>query len=110
MEELRFKVQGSASDPYDVTFRLHGTNLSAYCTCPAGVNGQYCKHRFGIMAGQTKGIVSRNESDVAIVHDWVPGTDVEAAIQDLVAAEDQLADAKKDVSAAKKRVAAAMRD
>ena len=68
MEELRFKVQGSASDPYDVTFQYHGTNLSAYCTCPAGVNGQYCKHRFAIMAGEAIGIVSGNESDVATVH------------------------------------------
>jgi len=29
MEEIRFIVQGSAEDPYSVTFRKKGNNLSA---------------------------------------------------------------------------------
>jgi uncharacterized Zn finger protein len=52
MEEICFLVQGSAEEPYKVTFRKKGNNLSAYCTCPAGENGQYCKHRIEVR-GQT---------------------------------------------------------
>ena len=65
MSTVSFHVQGSAEEPYNVTFQKRSdTNLSAYCTCPAGKNGQYCKHRINIMAGSTTGIVSGNQQDV----------------------------------------------
>jgi uncharacterized Zn finger protein len=81
MREMRFEVQGSAPEPYEVIFvKRSDKNLSAYCSCPAGENGQYCKHRFNILAGIAKGIVSHNEDDVKTIQSWLPGTDVEAAI------------------------------
>ena len=111
MDERHFKVQGSAPEPYEVTFvRRTDKNLSAACTCQAGVMGQYCKHRFAIMAGDATGIVSPNTADVAVVKSWVAGTDVEAALIRLTEAEDQLEKAKRNVSAMKKQVAAALKD
>jgi len=81
MQEISFKVQGSADEPYLVIFvKRTDTNLSAYRTCPAGENSQYCKHRFNIFDGVTKGIVSSNLDDVKVVQSWLPGTDVETAI------------------------------
>ena len=67
MEEIFFLVQGSAEEPYKVTFRKTGNNLSAYCTCPAGENGQHSKHRMNILRGITSGIVSGNEAKVQVV-------------------------------------------
>ncbi len=32
MEEISFLVQGSAEEPYRVTFRKNGNTLNAYCT------------------------------------------------------------------------------
>lgn len=58
MESITFLVQGSAIEPYKVTFRKNAENLTALCDCPAGIYGQYFKHRFNILAGSTKGIVS----------------------------------------------------
>lgn len=109
--KITFLVQGSAEYPYEVLFvKRSETNLSAYCTCPAGENGQYCKHRFNILDGITKGIISNNLQDVSIVQSWLPGSDVELALikmRKLIAEEEEL---KKAVSAAKKDVAKAMRD
>jgi hypothetical protein len=110
MDELRFLVQGSAEAPYRVTFQKKGNNLSAYCTCPAGDNGQYCKHRFNILGGITDGIVSSNEQDAKIVESWLPGTDVEAAWNEVMDAEEKFESAKRELSAAKKRLAGAFRD
>lgn len=111
MQEILFEVQGSASDPYRVVFvKQSNTNLSAYCTCPAGERGQYCKHRFNILNGETKGIVSDNLDDVEIVRSWLPGTDIEIAITKMRNLEAKAAEIKKALSAAKKSVAAAMRD
>lgn len=110
MEEIHFAVQGSAQDPYKVTFRKKGNNLSAYCTCPAGDNGQYCKHRIKILCGISQGIVSGNEANVQVVMSWLLGTDVEAALLAVLDAEKRCEEAKKELSAAKKQLARAFRD
>ncbi len=84
---LLFLVQGSAEEPYKTTFKKSESNLTAHCTCPAGQVGQYCKHRFGILKGEVKGIVSGNETDVPTVQSWLPGTDVETALREVEEAE-----------------------
>ena len=111
MQEISFEVQGSASEPYGVVFvKRTDTNLSAYCSCPAGENGQCCKHRFNILDGLTKGIVSDNLEDVKIIQSWLPGTDVEEALIKMRKLESEAARIKKELSAAKKVVAKTMRD
>ena len=110
MQTLIFKVQGSAAEPYRVTIDLDGDNLTAHCTCPAGAVGQYCKHRFGILAGKTDNVVSANTADVATAASWLPGTDVQAAMDALEDADAQKTYWTKQVSARKKAVARAMRD
>lgn len=111
MEQIAFEVQGSSHEPYRVVFtRRTESNLSALCTCGAGINGQYCKHRLAILAGETHGIVSLNNSDVATVQSWLPGTDVERAMLKLRDLELEATRIKNAISAAKKDVAAAMRD
>lgn len=110
MEEICFLVQGSAEEPYKVTFHKKGNNLSAYCTCPAGLNGQYCKHRFRILEGSAEGVVSGNLADIMIVKSWLPGTDVEAALMEVAEKEKALEKASKALSIAKKSLARSMRD
>ncbi len=110
MSELNFLVQGSAADPYEVTFRKDGDNLTALCTCPAGMHGKHCKHRFAILDGSTKGIVSDNLGEVKTVEAWLSGSDVEEAVVELRKAEKLFEVTKKDLSAAKKKVARVMRD
>jgi len=111
MTKIIFKVQGSAPAPYEVQFiKRSDGNLSAYCTCPAGENGLYCKHRFNILDGITKSIVSGNLKDIDIVRSWLRGSDVEAAIKKMHQLEVEAARIKKELSVAKKKVAMAMRD
>jgi hypothetical protein len=109
METIHFLVQGSVDEPYEVTFQKAGNNLSAYCTCAAGQNGQYCKHRFQILEGSTEEIVSGNIGQVPTVVAWLAGTDVAEAMVALAAAEREFGRAKKAVTNAKKNLAAAMR-
>ncbi|MEZ5561221.1 MAG: SWIM zinc finger family protein [Pseudomonadales bacterium] len=110
MDRLQFLVQGSASEPYQVTFRKVGDNLSAFCTCPAGQNGQYCKHRFSILAGSAKGIVSDNSSDLSAVNEWLVGSDVQAAMIEVERLEIEAERIKKELARAKKGLARAMSD
>jgi hypothetical protein len=74
--QLSFRVKGSAPEPYEVTFTRSGNNLTTTCTCPAGKNGQYCKHRFGLMEGDLSALVSTNTGDIPKLHELILGTDV----------------------------------
>ena len=93
-----------------VTFTKKGANISAYCTCPAGENGQYCKHRFGILAGSFTNVISANADDIALVSSWLPGSDIEAAWVEVKRLEHEAEQIKSQLSNAKKALAKAMRD
>ena len=111
MQEITFLVQGSAPEPYEVSFvKRSEANLSAYCTCPAGENGKHCKHRSEILTGSVDGIVSDNLEEVQTVCAWMVGTDVEAALMETLQLEKEGDRIKKALAAAKKKLATAMRD
>lgn len=110
MKEAAFLVQGSAQEPYEVHFRVDGRNFTGICSCPAGVNGQYCKHRFGIMSGLTKGVVSENFGDVAKVASWVKETDVGEIWDEVRDLEQQVDALNQRLSTLKKKLALKMRD
>jgi len=105
---IEFLVQGSAAKPYETTFTKDGDRLTATCTCPAGEYGQYCKHRFTILKGDSGAVVSDNKDEVSIVNRWLAGTELEEAICDLATAENNFEEAKRMRSAVKKQVARVM--
>jgi len=108
VEELIFSVKGSSPEPYEVTFIKDGSSLTALCTCPAGQFGSYCKHRIAILDGKSDSISSGNADQVSTVTEWLVGTDVEAALSELRAAEKTTECAKEDLAALKKKLARAM--
>jgi hypothetical protein len=108
MERIEFLVQGSSEDPYRVTFERHGNQIISFCTCLAGENGTYCKHRLSILGGLDTGVVSANLDQVAIVASWLPGSNIDAKLAELAVAERNLQQAKNEVTKAKKKLAATM--
>jgi NAD-dependent DNA ligase len=106
---LEFFVKGSAIEPYRVVIEKNDDDLNAFCTCPAGVNGQACKHRLRILSGNLDGVVAGDISQITAVVDWVSGTDVERYLKSLIEAEDAYEAAKKRLSVARKEFAASLR-
>ena len=106
--QIEFLVQGSAVEPYVVTFHKEGDNLTAICDCEAGLHGIYCKHRIGILSRETKNIVSDNLEDVAIIQSWLQGTPLESALREYRETEKLEAEAKQRFSKAKKALARTM--
>jgi uncharacterized Zn finger protein len=105
---LKFYVQGSAPEPYFVQINKDGNNLGASCDCPAGQNGQYCKHRVNLLKGLRDGVVGGDLDQISALPSIIKGTDVELAMQELVAALDEEERAKKRTSSKKKAFAKAM--
>jgi hypothetical protein len=103
MDAFEFLVQGSAPEPYRVSFmRRDPKSISAYCTCPAGESGMSCKHRIRIFRGLLEGVVSPNTLDVNTVAGWLAGSDVETALHTIDQLEKEADRIKRALSVAKK--------
>lgn len=111
MKRIEFSVKSSDKnkDPYRVVIEKSDSNLNAFCNCGAGINGQYCKHRFQVLSGNPENVIGAKNTELALVVDWLVGTDVEVALSSLALAEDQFEHSKKILNDAKKNLAVALR-
>jgi len=105
MDLKEFLVQGSSESPYQVVFKKVGSKFSAHCSCPAGQNGQFCKHRSRIMASSSEDVISGNEVEIPIVVSWIKGTNVEANLAEISRLEIELEKTKSALAKAKKALA-----
>lgn len=109
-DQITFLVQGSADDPYKVTFKREGSKIIARCTCTAAKNRLPCKHRLRILKGSAEGIVSDNIDDVAKVASWLPGSPLEMAIKDMEYREKKAKELEKPYKLAKEFLSQSRRE
>jgi hypothetical protein len=105
---LRFSATGSKGDPYEIVAQRRGQHVIITCTCGAGINGTYCKHRFALIHGDVSDLASNNIEDVKALRSMITGSTLADALTEVVQAEEVAAKANRLMSAAKKRVAQAM--
>lgn len=109
MNEIKFLVQGSSSDPYSVIFsRQDDGELNATCNCRAALSKKHCKHRVEILEGNCAGVVSGNADDVALVAQWLQGTVLESTLLQHSEVEQRLELAKKELKAIKAKLSRVM--
>lgn len=70
LPSLRFKVQGG-SDVYDIVVSRGDDVLTARCSCTAGRNGLYCRHRRLLGDGVIDDVVDPNDGDLATLGEWI---------------------------------------
>jgi hypothetical protein len=109
MRQIEFTVRGTRGDLYTCSFERDGDNLNAFCTCPDGRAGSYCKHRFALIDGNRNIVVSDNAHQVDDLPEMIAGTDVELALIALTEAIESFEDAETALAAAKRNLATAMR-
>ena len=105
-EVIEYRVRGSRGDLYDVRFQRVGPSIQASCSCRAGESGLFCKHRNSLIEGEVGAIVSGDTGKLAMIGEYLSGTDAEAALKALSEAERQLLQAKALVSSRKRDVSA----
>lgn len=81
MQRLRFRVQGSATEPYDIVAEGSGPDFRIFCSCPAGRRGgKFCKHVAALLVGDVTRLVEPSD-DVGALRAMAAGTRyVEAAL------------------------------
>lgn len=102
---LHFIVKGSSGNIYEIEASRNGDNLRMTCTCEAGQHGLYCKHRFALMDGEIKHLLSNNEDDVQTLKQMLAGTDVERRYKIIVELEKQRSKIDAKLRAEKKALA-----
>ena len=105
MPRVEFVIEGSQGDGYDVVFEISEGVARASCTCQAGINGQFCKHRTAMLDGDISSLRSTNASSVTELKAMLQGTDLAVAYADLLTATRAHEQAKRALDAAKKRLA-----
>jgi len=108
VERFEFIIKGSKGDPYSVTFEIDGDVAHAFCTCQAGANGLYCKHRFSILDGEITRLLSSNTEDVLRLQTRLEATKLQAAYRDLVIAQEEHARASDRLDDARHALSRAM--
>ncbi len=88
--KLVYFVDGSRGDEYVVTITRSGSVVNALCTCAAGQNGSFCRHRVGILTGDMGGVIPHddNKDDLATLLQGSALADALARYQDAEAAVD----------------------
>jgi SWIM zinc finger len=103
IDAIEVSIEGSTGAPYVATFSREGDFLQTACSCPAGEKRIHCKHRLALFAGDlsaVRGAVSPRLAEQLSA--MVRGTQVEAALQELEAAEVEAKAAAERVKRAKR--------
>jgi DNA polymerase-3 subunit epsilon len=76
-EVLCFSVRGSSGHVYEITGRKVAEKLRVSCTCQAGQNRIWCKHRTALLDGDISSLLSGAVADVEKLAEWALGAEVE---------------------------------
>lgn len=59
--QITIKVISSSGNYYEVLFENSKDLLTMFCNCQAGIYGKICKHKIGILAGDTSMLFDQKE-------------------------------------------------
>ena len=70
--ETVIKVISSSGEPYDVHFKFSDNKFTVSCHCPAGIYGKLCKHKTGLLDGDSSLLFDKTDHEIlAQIHETV---------------------------------------
>ena len=77
--EITLLARSGTEEPFKVTFKKDEDKLFITCTCPEGVHGEFCEHKFRLASNDIMMLQHPGQnSDMLNAHMWV----IEAPISD----------------------------
>jgi hypothetical protein len=86
---LLFDVEGSTGNIYRIVAWRSGSHFHMTCTCDAGRNSRFCKHRAALLHGVVDHLLSGNVEDVGKLVEMFRGTEVAHLLSTVQALEDK---------------------
>jgi len=62
--ETIIKVISSSGEPYDVYFEFSDNKFKVHCNCPAGIYGKLCKHKTGLLGGDSSLLFNKTDYEI----------------------------------------------
>ena len=62
--ETIIKAISSSGEPYDVYFEFSENKFKVHCNCPAGIYGKLCKHKIGLLDGDSSLLFNKTDYEV----------------------------------------------
>jgi F0F1-type ATP synthase gamma subunit len=77
--EITLLAKNSAEEPFKVTFKKDEDKLFITCTCPEGMHGEFCEHKFRLASNDIMMLQHPGQnSEMLNAHMWV----IDAPISD----------------------------
>jgi uncharacterized Zn finger protein len=89
---LVFYSRGSSATPYEITVDRHDDIAMMRCDCAAGKQGQPCKHRLALLAGDTTAL--EGGDDPTKIMNLIDGSELHRALLEWQRAEQEVEEAK----------------
>ena len=61
--ETIIKVLSSSGEPYNVHFEFSDNKFKVHCNCPAGIYGKLCKHKTGLLDGDSSLLFDKTDNE-----------------------------------------------
>jgi hypothetical protein len=58
------KVISSSGEPYDVHLKFSDNKFTVFCHCPAGIHGKLCKHKTGLLDGDSSLLFDKTDHEI----------------------------------------------
>ena len=112
MERMILVSSSSGEESYHVNVSStaeHG--ITIMCDCAAGEWGKYCKHKMGVVLGDTTILFDDEQIDsFKEISNWIVSSNYPNLFSEIRVVEKELAEAKKNVKSKKKKIARFMRE
>ena len=109
--KVSIKAKSSSGGSYDVEFLSENESFSVHCTCKAGIVGNLCRHRRGLLMGDETMLVDPSQSgDLAIVVEWGRRVGLDRILRTLETCEEEFSRASKEVTNLKRLIEEGLRN
>lgn len=97
-------VQGDSGITYAVSFVGGRKGLAMHCSCPAGFNGQICKHRRRLLNGDVTQVIQAGEKAKELLQQIARNPLILSIMEHELTVEKQIAALKREASQLKKQL------
>lgn len=96
-QETILKVMSSSGEPYNVHFTFSDNKFTVFCHCPAGIHGKLCKHKTGLLKGDSSLLYNKSDSEIL---QQIHGVVKNSKYEEIISTYDKL---KKEIEESQKK-------
>jgi len=83
--EITLLARSGTNEPFKVTFTKEEGKLTVTCTCPAGIHGEFCEHKFRLASNDIMMLQHPGQNSAMLTaHIWVIESQVSDSILKLL--------------------------